>query len=78
MNTIDELRKNIQDVEVALEQVGDTLDTGFELKHREAVLYFEAEIRILLGRLKASFHDAIKPITEEDINTCMAEIEENY
>ena len=78
MNTIDELRSNLQAVKVALRQVEDTLDTGFELKHREAVLDFEAETRILLGRLKANFHDAIKPITEEDIKTCMAEIEENY
>ena len=78
MHTIDELRSNIQAVEVTLQQVEDTLDTGAELKHREAVLDFEAETRILLGRLKASFHDAIRPITEEDINTCMAEIEENY
>ena len=32
MNTIDELRSNLQAVKVALRQVEDTLDTGFELK----------------------------------------------
>lgn len=36
MNTIDELRRQIQDVAGELERVENTLGTGSEVKHREA------------------------------------------
>ena len=64
---MNQIHSSIHDVKAALERVEDTLGAGYELQHRGAVLDFEAQIRILLGDLKDNFHDAIKPITEEDI-----------
>ena len=78
MKLIEKPSSNIRAVKEALQRVEDTLDTGFELKHRKAVLDFEAEIRILLGKLKADFHDAIKPITEEDIDERIEEIKASF
>ena len=67
LNAMKQSELRIQVVKDALKNVEDTLGVGSELQHRDAVLEFEAQIRILLGDLKGDFHDAIKPITEEDI-----------
>ena len=74
----DELRMNIEVVKSELQKGENTLGAGHELQHRGAVLDFEAQVRILLGKLKGNFHEAIRSIEEEEIQEQVAILNEQF